>query len=137
MAAIVTAAVVGAVSLGYSAYQGEKARKEQRKANAKAERIEALASQREKASALRQNRIRAAQITASAAASNLTGASAVQGSLASLFSQEASNGAFTNQVDTLNAQRLQYLNRADSYEGRATLGSAVARVAASIPKIGG
>lgn len=137
MVAVVAAAVVGAGALGYSAYQSSKARKEQKRANARAERLDQIRSQRERAEALRSNRIQAAEITAMGAAANLQGSTAVQGSLAALFSNEASNLNFANVADELNRQRMQYLSRADSYAGRASLGEVVAGIAASVPRIGG
>lgn len=136
MVALVAAAVVGAGSLLYSAYQGDKARKQDQQANARAQRLDQLRGQQERAAALRQNRVQAAQITAMSAAANLQGSSATQGSLAALFSNQANNINFANVVDELNRQRLELIGRADSYAGRAQLGGAVASVAASIPRLG-
>lgn len=112
MAGIITAAVVGVAATGYSLYEKDRARSKQKRANKKAERIEAIQAQRSRVQAIRQNRIQASQVTASAGNSGLLGSSGVQGSLAGLASEAAANLSFTNQIDALNTQRQGLLNRA-------------------------
>ncbi len=114
MAGVITASVVAAASIGFSVYQQTQARQEQKKANKKAERIEALEAQRARVKAVRQNRIEAAQVTATAGAQGVGGSSGVEGTVASLGTQSAANLSFTNQVDALNTARQGNLNNAAS-----------------------
>lgn len=123
MVAFVSAVVVG--SLVYSAVQGKKAAKEQKRANAKQARIDAVSSQRSRAQALRQNRINASDIFAGATNAGVQGSSAVQGALGSQSTNTAVGLNFATTLEALNQQRLAALSRADGYNANAALGQAV------------
>lgn len=112
MAGIVTAAVATVATTAFSAYQQSRAASKQRKANRKAQRIEAIQAQRERVQAVRQNRIAASQAQAQAGNSGLLGSSGIQGGIAALQTQAASNLSFTNQIDALNTQRQGLLESA-------------------------
>jgi len=129
MSAFVAAVVVGAAT-AYSAYQGYEAGKDQRRANRLAARQEAVRGQRERAQALRQNRINAATITAGSVASGLGGSSAVLGTLAAQGSNQASNFAFAEQINQLNAQRSSALDAAGQHASNAGIAGGVANIAA-------
>lgn len=125
-------AVVGAVAVigaGVSAYQQNEARKETRRANNRAARIEAIKAQRERTQALRQSRMQSASIINQGAGAGLAGSTAVQGSLASLGSQTASNFQFTNSVNTLSAQREAALSRAQNAQNIAGIAGTVSSTA--------
>lgn len=129
------AAVVGAVAVAgtaYSVHEQRQARKEQRQANARAARIEAVRGQRERARALQANRIASADVFAASANAGVAGSSGVQGSLASFGTQAAVNFNFAEQVDTLNQERMRFLDRADAASTRAGYGSQVAGLATSL-----
>lgn len=125
-------AVVGAVAVvgaGVSAYQQNEARKETRRANNRAARIEAIKAQRERTQALRQSRMQSASILNQGAGAGLAGSSAVQGALGSLGSQTASNFQFTNSVNTLSAQREAALSRAQNAQNIAGIAGTISSAA--------
>lgn len=129
MVAFVSTVVVGA--LVYSAVQGKRAAKEQKRANAKQARIDAVSSQRSRAQALRQNRINASDIFAGATNAGVQGSSGVQGALGSQGTNSAVGLNFATTIEALNQQRLAALSRADGYNANAALGQAVGGIAGS------
>lgn len=125
-------AVVAIASTVVSVSQQNKARKETRRANNRAARIEAIRAQRERTQALRQSRVQSANLLNQATVGGFAGASGVQGAQASLGSQTASNFQFTGAVDTLSAQRNALLGRAQSYQSNAQFASTIGSAATSI-----
>ncbi len=127
------AAVVGVVAAtAYSVHEQSVARREQRQANERSARIEAVKGQRERANALRQNRITQASVFAQGANAGVQGSSGVQGTLASFGTQAAVNFDFANNIDTLNQQRLSFINRAEGAQTRAGYGQQAAGLATSL-----
>lgn len=130
-------AVVGAVT-AVSAYKGYKEQKKAagaaRESNERARRQEAIRAQRERVQALRQSRIQQAAATAFSINQGTQGASTTQGALASFQTQFASNSAFTEQINTLRSQQLNFQAMSDSATARAGLWNSIAEAA---PKIGG
>lgn len=132
--ALVGLAVAGTA---YSVREQREARQDQRKANARARRIEAVRSQRERARALQANRINAAQVFAQAGNAGVGGSSGVQGTLGALGTQAATNFSFANMLDTLNQQRLQYLDSAEGHLVRSNYGQTVAGAVPGIARVAG
>jgi hypothetical protein len=132
MSGFVAAAVTAVVATGVSLYQQDQAADAQKKANKKAERIEAVTGARNRARALAQNRVAAAEVFALSANNGTSGSSGVQGALGSLNTQGASNLAFANQVDTLNAQRLRLAGKADKATATAGMATQVAGIGFNI-----
>lgn len=129
---VAAAAVTAVVATGVSLYEQNAARTDQKKANRKAARIEAVTGARNRAKALAENRVTQAQIFALAGNTGTQGSSGVQGGLSALGTEGASNLAFANQVDTLNAQRLKAAGRADSASNVASLAGQVGSIGFNI-----
>lgn len=127
VSALITAATV------YTVNEQREARKDQKRANARARRIEDVRSQRERMRALQTNRINAAQVFAQAGNAGVGGSSGVQGTLAAFGTQAAGNWNFATTVNTLNQERMRALDSAEGHLARASYGQAAAGLAASLP----
>lgn len=123
------AAIVVAVAAAYSANEQQKSNKEARKAAKMERRIAEAENVRSRRQAIRERLIQAARIENQAAATGTTNSSGVQGGIASLGSQTASNIGFSSQVESMNNQRLNFLDAAAAAQGRAQVGSAVGSIA--------
>lgn len=133
MSGIIAAAAVVVVSTATSLHYQNRAAQQSRAANRKAARIEAVQAQRNRARAIAENRVNAAQVEALGANQGLSSSSGIQGALGSLGSQGAANEQFANVLDQLNMARMQDLSRAGANTNRANtatqIGSAVASIA--------
>lgn len=131
MAAIsgIVLAGVAVAGTAYSAVEQRKAGKEAKKANEKSQRIEAVRAQRERVNTIRQQRIANASVVQAGAASGTLGSSGTQGALAGYNTQVAANVNFTDQLNTLNQQRMQALSRQEGYSGNASMGQSIAGLA--------
>lgn len=119
-------ALLAVGGLAYSQVQASKERSAAKKANKRAERIEAVKAQRERVQALRQNRISAANALAQGANAGVATSSGVQGAIGALGSETAENVSFAGQVDALNQQRLDYIQKGQSAAAKAQTGASVA-----------
>lgn len=124
-------AVITAVAAVYSANEQRKAGKEARKAAKMERRIAEAENVRSRREAIRERLIQAARLENQAATSGTSDSSGVQGGIASLGSQTASNIGFSSQVESMNNQRLSFLDAAAAAQGRAQVGAAVGSVSSS------
>lgn len=93
-------AVAAVVSTVASVHQSNKSAKAQRRAAEVQQKIDARARKREQMDALRQSQIARAQAVAAGVNSGTTDSSGLQGQVASIQAQTASNVAYTNQVQS-------------------------------------
>lgn len=127
----IVAAVVAIAGGVYAGSEQHAARKEQKQANEKAQRIEAVKSQRERARAIQANRVNAAQVFAQAGNATLGTSSGVQGTVGAGATQLAGEIATAGQIDILQGQRLGHQSRADDRLTRAGYGQQVSNFARS------
>lgn len=97
---IVTAVVVSTVATGASVYQSNKANKANRKAQEVNRKIEERQRKRDQMDQLRQGQIARAQAVAAGVNTGVSDSSGLQGQVAGIQAQTASNIAFSNQVQT-------------------------------------
>lgn len=128
---LAAAAVVTAIGIGVSSYESNKSRQEARAANRQAQRIENVKAQRERVQALRQNRLSVATQEALAGNAGVADSSPVQGAIASSQTQTAANIGFANEIDSLNAIRMQHIDAAQGAQSDAGLATAIAGLASS------
>ena len=125
------AAIVTAVAAVYSANEQRKAGKEARKAAKMERRIAEAENVRSRRQAIRERVIQAARLENQAAGTGTTQSSGVQGGVASLGSQTASNLGFASQIEAMNNQRLSFLDAAAAAQGRAQMAATASSVAGS------
>lgn len=128
------------VSIGTTVYtqiEARKAQKEEEKANKKAARIEAIKGRNERANALRQNRISAAEIFAQAANAGVQGSSPVQGAIGSLNTRSADAFRTSAGIDQLEQQRIKAITSAQGHQSNIDTATAVGSLGTSLIKIGG
>lgn len=106
-------------STGASIYSSEKARKQQRRANQARERIRQAQARRQRVAGVREQLIAQSQIIQSAATQGTTGSSQAQGAYSSVGSLTAGNTQFVNQMDELNQQVFQAMEKANLYGAQA------------------
>ncbi len=123
---VVTAVVASAVLTGASIVQSNKAAKAQRKANDVNRKIEERQRKREQMDALRQAQIARAQAQAAGVNTGVTDSSGLQGQVASIQAQTASNVAFSNQVQSAANVSSAYQQQAADAETRAGTFSSLA-----------
>lgn len=107
MAGVIAAVAVAATTI--NVVQQRKAAKENKEANDRARRIEAVRAQNERANAIREQRRAAASVIQAGAAGGTLSGSGTQGALAGYATDSAANLSMTNQLDALNAQRMDHL----------------------------
>lgn len=107
MAGVIAAVAVAATTI--NVVQQRKAAKENKEANDRARRIEAVRAQNERANAIREQRRAAASVIQAGAAGGTLSGSGTQGALAGYATDSAANLSMTNQLDALNAQRTDHL----------------------------
>ena len=110
MAGVIAAVAVAATTI--NVVQQRKAAKENKEANDRARRIEAVRAQNERAKAIREQRRAAASVIKAGAAGGTLSGSGTQGALAGYATDSAANLSMTNQLDALNAQRMDHLEAA-------------------------
>lgn len=110
MAGVIAAVAVAATTI--NVVQQRKAAKENKEANDRARRIEAVRAQNERAKAIREQRRAAASVIQAGAAGGTLSGSGTQGALAGYATDSAANLSMTNQLDALNAQRMDHLEAA-------------------------
>ena len=123
------AAIVTAVAAVYSANEQRKAGKEARKAAKMERRIAEAENVRSRRQAIRERIIQTARLENQAASTGTTQSSGVQGGIASLGSQTASNLGFASQIEAMNNQRLSFLDAAAAAQGRAQMAATASSVA--------
>lgn len=122
-------AVVGIGAALFGGSQQRKARKAQEAANARSQRIEAVRSSRARVQAIRQSRFQAASVQARAGSAGLSSASGVQGAVAGLGSDLASQVQTSQAIDTLSTQRMGLLSQAARFQDRAAIASSISGLA--------
>jgi hypothetical protein len=127
----VTAAVVATVATVGSVVAGEKARKQQKKANKIQEKVRQTQDSRARLAQVREARMAQAQILQSGATQGALGSSAVQGGFSAAGSNAENNIQFINQVDTLQQAINKRMEKANSLQGAASAFGAVASIAGS------
>ena len=109
-----TIAVIGTAA---TLQQGRQQRKESRRQSRIAEKRARLENRRQRLAQLRESQIAKAQIVAAGAQAGALGTSAVQGGVASLETQTASNLSFINQIESLQQNIALSQQRASDFRG--------------------
>lgn len=129
----ITAVVVGGLT-GASIYQGERARKESKKAAQAQQRISNRQSQKEKISQLREAQIARAQVSVQSQAMGTQDASTTSGITSSIGSTAGANVQFINTINSLQQEISRRMQKANDFAANAqTLGS-LASLGASFVK---
>tara|TARA_R110000782_G_scaffold66559_3_gene134881 strand:+ start:23 stop:547 length:525 start_codon:yes stop_codon:yes gene_type:complete len=116
------------LSTASSIYSGEKSRNAQKKANKKQERQARLASSRDAMAQVRQARIAQAQIMQGASTQGTLNSSGAQGGYGAVGSLTSGNMQFLNQVDSMNSQIGNLMQRSQRYAGQASNYNALANL---------
>lgn len=120
---------VSVASTAASIYSGEKARKEQKRANRAQERIRQTQSARERLAQVRQTRIAQSQILQSGATQGTMESSTTQGAYSAVGSTAAGNIQFINQMDNLQQEVFRRMEKANMYSAQAGYYGAVSNLA--------
>lgn len=122
----IAALAVATVGTGYSIYNGERAAKENRKAQELQRQANQITEARTKRDSIRQARMAYAKSQQSAENQGVSISSSSQGGLGSIQSQLGSNLSFLDQISTINDQASAALGRAATFEQRAKTADSVA-----------
>lgn len=122
----VAALAVATVGTGYSIYNGERAAKENKKAQALQRQANQITEARNKRDSIRQARMAYAKAQQTAENQNVSISSSSQGGLGSIQSQVGSNLSFLDQISTINDQASAALGKAATFEQRSRTAGAVA-----------
>lgn len=139
MGALLVGAAVGLT--GLSIYSSEKARSQQKKATKAQNKIRQVQESRERLSAIREQRIRQAQIIQSGATGGALDSSGVQGAYSATGSATAGNLQFINTISQLQQNVASHMNRANDWAATASVAGQAANLAVtassfSSPKTG-
>lgn len=126
MPVAVAALAIATVGTGYSIYNGERASKENRKAQELQRQANQITEARTKRDSIRQARMAYAKAQQSAENQGVAVSSSSQGGLGSIQSQLGSNLSFLDQISTINDQASAALGRAATFEQRSRTADAVA-----------
>lgn len=110
-------------------FQGERARRETKKARRGQDAARRVTERREKARAIRESQIARAQLVQSAATQGTTETSGFEGGVSSLQAQLASNLSFVEQVGSIQDEVSRRLDSAASAQGLAQTFGAAASLA--------
>jgi len=124
--------IAALIIAAYGANEQRRSAAAQRKAVKRERRIAEVENVRSRRQAIRERLIQAEQLRNQGAVSGTMESSGVQGGIASIGSQTASNIGFSNQIDQLNQQRLSFLDAANQYQSNAGIASTVASSVNSI-----
>ncbi len=109
-------AIAAAAAMTSAAYEQHEATKDRRKAIRRERQMAAAQNLRERKQAYRQMVIQQAQMQAAGTNLGVAGSSGLQGGMASIATQTASNIGFQMNMEKLNNIRLSWLDKASKHE---------------------
>ncbi len=121
-------AIAAVIATAASAYEQHEATKDRRKAIRRERQMAAAQNLRERKQAYRQMVIQQAQMQAAGTNLGVAGSSGLQGGMASIASQTASNIGFQMSMERLNNIRLSWLDKASKHEDTAGIHQAAAQI---------
>lgn len=125
---ITAAVVIAGAATTASVVSGEKSRSAQKKAGKAKERQSRLASARDSMAQVRQARIAQAQIIQGASTQGVQNSSGAQGGYSAVGSLTSGNQQFLNQMDSMNSQISNLMQRSQRYAGQASNYNALANL---------
>ena len=128
MSGVIAATVVAAATV-YSAYQSKRAADKQEEAAQKQRTLEEIKARKNRQDAVREARMRRAELTSTAADSGVQGSSGLGGAVSSSLSDLSSNVAFQNTQTAFARSIGSDLSKAAQYQSNAMLGQTVGNLA--------